>query len=131
MKVKNYYLLLAFFILILAAVGCDTSNRPATGLEDEIYVVADSAEYVQLSNALDSTFEKVIYTPQPENLFTLKRISVNQINNYNDRKNIIIAAPLNSSSHTSQYIRAVVDSAAIKKLLADSSFVIKKYNAKK
>lgn len=128
MKAKNYYLLFTFLILILTAVGCDSSNRPATGLEDEIYVVADSVEFAQLSNVLDSTFEKVIYTPQPENIFNLKRISVNQLDYYNDRKNIIIVAPLNSSSRTSQYIKAVVDSAAIKKLLADSSFVIKKYN---
>ena len=127
MKVKNYYLLFAFLILILAACGCD-SKREATGLEDEIYVVADSVEYEQLRNSLETTFEKIIYTPQPENLFTLKRISVNQIDRFKNRKNIIIVAPLNSSSHTSQYIKAVVDSVAIKKLLADDSFVIKKYN---
>jgi hypothetical protein len=127
MKIKNYYLFYAFLISILVAWGCD-SKKTATGLEDEIYVVADSSEYTQLSNSLDSAFEKVIYTPQPENLFTLKRISVNQIDNYNDRKNIIVIAPLNSSSHTSRYIRAAVDSAAMKKLLTDSSFIIKKYN---
>jgi Domain of unknown function (DUF4837) len=127
MKVKNYYLLLAFLILILAACGCN-SKRAASGLEDEIYVVADSVEFEQLRNSLETTFEKTIYTPQPENLFTLKRISVNQIDRFKDRKNIIIVAPLNSSSHTAQYIKAVVDSAAIKKLLANNNFVIKKYD---
>ena len=126
MKVKNYYLLYAFLILILAAWGCD-SKKAATGSEDEIYVVADSVEYEQLRNSLETTFEKVIYTPQPENLFTLKRISVNEIENFKNRKNIIIVAPLNSSSMTSQYIKAVVDSDAIKKLLENNGFVIKKY----
>jgi len=126
MKIKNYYLLCAFLILILAAWGCD-SKKAATGPEDEIYVVADSVEYEQLRGSLETTFEKVIYTPQPENLFTLKRISVNEIENFKNRKNIIIVAPLNSSSRTSQYIKAVVDSAAIKKLLENNGFVIKKY----
>jgi hypothetical protein len=128
MKAKNYYLLYGFLIFLLTSLGCDSSNRPARGLEDEIYVVADSTEYEQLRTSLETTFEKIIYTPQPEKLFTLKRISVNQIDRYKDRKNIIIAAPLNSSSSTSQYIKSVVDSAAIKKLLADNSFVIKKYS---
>ena len=64
-----------FFILFPARFH----QRPAQGLEDEIYVVADSGEFYDLSLALDSTFEKIIYTPQPEMLFTLIRINPNQI----------------------------------------------------
>jgi hypothetical protein len=47
-----------------------TSNKPAFGPEDEIYVVADSLEFEELQTALETTFEKIIYTPQPEKLFT-------------------------------------------------------------
>jgi hypothetical protein len=60
--------------IILIIVGCDPSDKPARGFEDEIFVLADSVEYLEFKEVLDSTFEKLIYTPQPEKIFTLKRI---------------------------------------------------------
>ncbi len=62
------------------------SKKFATGLEDEIYVVADSTEYQELYDALSQTFEIEINTPLPEKLFTLKRISPNQINQIQRKK---------------------------------------------
>lgn len=125
---KKYFLVSALSALLLTVLGCDPSIKPARGLEDEIYVFADSVEFAELSTSLEKTFEKLIYTPQPEKLFTLKRISVNEIERYKNRKNIIIVAPLNSSSYTSQFIKAVVDSSARAKLLENDNFLIKKYN---
>ncbi len=121
-------ILYIFFISILIFTSCDPSIKPARGLEDEIYVVADSLEFEDLRSALETTFEKLIYTPQPEKLFTLKRISVNEIEKYKNKKNLIITAPLNSSSTTSQFIRAIVDSAARMKLVENEGFQIKKYD---
>ena len=103
-------------------------QKPATGFEDEIYVVADSSEYTEFQQAMDSTFEKIIYTPQPEKVFTLKRINPSQIERYEHKKNIVIAAPLNSHSRTSNFISAVVDSAIKNKLENDSSFIVYKNN---
>jgi hypothetical protein len=124
---KNYFLYI-FLTISLILAGCDTSNKPARGLEDEIYVVADSTEFEELKTALETTFEKLIYTPQPENLFTLHRISVNQIEKHKNKKNLIIIAPLNSKSTTSQFINAVIDSAAMNKLLENDNFLIRKYD---
>lgn len=99
----------SFSLSIIFLIGCNSSNKPATGLEDEIYVVADSIEYSELEVVLDSAFEKIINTPQPERFFTLKRISVNQIDKYKTKKNLILVAPLNSSSSTSNYINSIID----------------------
>ena len=108
--------------------GCDVTNKPAKGLEDEIFVVADSLEYEELRTALESTFEKLIYTPQPEKLFTLKRISPNEIEKYQTRKNIIITAPLNSNSVTSQFIKAVIDTSIEAKILRNEMNEVIKEN---
>lgn len=121
-----------FFLIIIVTISalmisCD-SQKPAKGFEDEIYVVADSLEYEQLLPALQATFEKEIYTPQPEKLFTLKRMNVSQIEKNQRTKNIIIAAPLNSGSRTSQYIQAIVDSSVENKLAYDSNFIAYKYD---
>jgi hypothetical protein len=128
MVMKRKFLFYGFLALFLTVLGCDPTSKPARGLEDEIYVVADSVEFAELSISLETTFEKLIYTPQPEKLFTLKRISVNQVEKYKNRKNIIIVAPLNSSSTTSQFIKAVIDSAARERLLKGNGFLIKKYD---
>jgi len=123
---KKFLLILISFLLIFI-ISCDT-KKPAKGFEDEIMVVADSVEYDEMLGSLQSVFEKEIYTPQPEKLFTLKRISVTQLNNNNRYKNIIIAAPLNSGSITSNYIEAIVDSSVESKLASDTSFIVYKDN---
>ena len=123
---KILYTLIITLSFIL--ISCDSTNKPAKGFEDEIVVVADSVEYEELLPALQSTFEKEIYTPQPEKLFTLKRMSVFQLENNKRIKNIIIAAPLQSGSRTSQYIQAIVDSSVENKLTSDSSFIAYKYD---
>ncbi len=118
-----------FIILILIALSsCGYFQKPAIGTEDNIIVVADSAEYQALSPALDSTFEKIIYTPQPEKLFNLQQVPGSQLNRYEDRKNIIIIAPFNSNSNTAKFVRASVDTSVRKAILSDSAFEITRYN---
>ena len=125
---NKYFYLLFILILPLLISSCDYSNKPARGPEDEIYVVADSAEFLELQYALDSTFQKTIFTPQPENLFNLVRVSPNQLEKYKRRKNIIIIAPLNSTSVTSQFIKSVTDSVIINKFKSEEDFTLIKYD---
>jgi hypothetical protein len=119
-----------FFLtaILIAAFACDPSNKPAKGFEDEIFVVADSVEFLEIESALDSTFERIINTPQPEKIFTLKRITPSRIEKHKLKKNIIIAAPLNSGSYTSQFISAIVDSSIELKINEDPDFIILKEN---
>ena len=124
---KKILLLSAIIISGMLLSSC-TSMKPARGLEDEIYVVADSTEFEALKPVMDSTFEKIINTPQPEKLFTLRRITVNQLDKYKNKKNLIFVAPLNSGSHTSDFIRSVVDSSLRSKMLTDSNLVVSKYD---
>lgn len=125
---KKFLFIVFIFNLILIVSSCNTSKKPAKGFEDEIFIVADSAEYEQMLGSLQSAFEKEIYTPQPEKLFTLKRINVSQIEGKKRTKNLIIAAPLNSGSKTSEFIKSVVDSAIEAKLNSDPDFIVYKYD---
>ena len=108
--------------------GCDSTVKPATGFEDEIYVVADSLEFEELKIALQSAFEVEINTPMPEKLFIIKRISSNLIDKVKNKKNIVIVAPLNSDSYTSQYIKSIVDKEIQKKFETEADFILSKYN---
>ena len=107
--------------------GC-SNKKKAKGPEDEIYVVADSVEFMAIKEALQNTFGKIIHTPQPEELFSIKRKSVNSLSSLKLYKNIIIAAPINSGSYTSQYLNSVIDSSVTDMILKDSVFVINRYD---
>ena len=122
------FFLVSILISALFLFGCEISKKPARGFEDEIYVVADSVEYEEMQEALKSVFEKEIATPQPEKLFTLKRIDLSQLENHERSKNLIIAATLNSGSRTSDYIKSVVDSTIKAKLETDPDFIVYKYD---
>ncbi|MEW6196296.1 MAG: DUF4837 family protein [Bacteroidota bacterium] len=124
---KKFYL----FVLILSTmivISCDQSKKPASGQEDELIVFADSAEFYNLENSLITVFGKVIYTPQPENLFYLTRKDLSEFEKYKNRKNIIFIAPLGSQSKVSKFIEDII-SPDVKKLVnEDSISVINKYN---
>ncbi len=115
-------------ILSLIFSSCSSADKPAVGLEDEMYVIADSVEYAQLLPALETTFEKLIYTPQPEKLFTLHRINPDQLDRYKNRKNILIAAPLNSNTVAAKFLKSIIDTAVKNKIATDENFFPEKYS---
>ena len=125
-------LAITFVIIILAFLLFFLLNykteKTAKGFEDEILVVADSSEYEVISQSLKSVFEKEITTPQPEKLFNLKRIDSNELEKNKTAKNLIIAAPENSGSKTSQYINTIKDTAIQNELKSDSDAVAIKYD---
>jgi len=126
MKTRFNYVL--FFTLVsILFISCDTKKN-AIGNSDEIFVIADTTEYYQLEPVLAETFEKIIYTPQPENVFSIKRSSFENLQKFKRRKNIIIIAPMNSESQTSKYIRKNLDKNVKKLVEADSVFVFNKYD---
>jgi hypothetical protein len=110
-------------VLLLFFIYDFNTKKPAKGFEDEIIVVADSLEYEKLVESLKSVFEKEISTPQQEKLFTLKRVDLSQLEKSKRIKNLIITAPLNSGSSTSDYIETIVDSATEAKLKSDLNFI--------
>lgn len=115
---------MSFFILLTA---CDSKKR-AVGEEDLIYVVADSVEYYELEPTLIQIYGKVIYTPQPEHLFALKRVSPQSIDKIKNKKNVIITAPLESGSYTAQYINSILDSSVKSLVNNGEEFVFNKYD---
>ena len=125
---KKFFIVLSLFGFLYILNGCDSSKKPATGFEDEIYVVADSLEFEELKVALQAAFEVEINTPMPEKLFIIKRVSSNLINKIQNKKNIVIVAPLKSNSYTSQYIKSIVDTGIQKRFETENDFILSKYD---
>lgn len=119
------YLILPTFVFLIFLNACNI-KRNAIGHEDLIYVFADTTEYYELEPVLHQVFGKVIYTPQSESLFELKRTPISLIEKYQYNKNILIIAPFKSGTYTSNYIESIL-APDVKKLVEDGDqFVILK-----
>lgn len=126
---KNFFSLLIIIpLFVLIAVSCGDYKKPAAGQEDEIIVIADSSEYFELENSLLSVFGKIIYTPQPENLFNLTHKELAELEQYKKRKNIIFIAPLGTQSQVSQFIDNMLTDEVKEFVKNDSVNVINKYD---
>lgn len=123
---KTLLSLVIIVISIILLYSCGLPKRKAVGKEDEIIVIADSLEYERIETGLAVVFEKIIFTPQPENMFHLKQTSLNELNKYKNQKNIIIVAPLGTGSETSIYIESMLDSNLILQAIKNEFFFVVK-----
>ena len=117
-----------FLGILLTLTSCEQRKRKAKGLENQIYVVADSSEYYYFEPVLQQIYGKVVRTPQPENIFKLTRKSINQLEEVKPFKNVIIIAPLDSRSYTSRYVNSLIDSTVRAEIEKDSAFVFNKHD---
>ncbi len=106
--------------------SCESHLKPAIGKEDEIFVIADSTEWEKYYGLFSQIFEKEIITPQPEVLFYLNRVNLDEINKYKKRKNLMIVALLNSNNSVSNYVKSILDSSSLELIKSGKEFVIKK-----
>ena len=115
--------LIPFLVLLLLVVftGCQ-SKRNAIGKEDEIIVVADTTNYLQLEGTLLTVFSRIIYTPQEEILFNLKRVKYEDFPKYKKWKNILVVSPLNTNTPTTKYIKSILDSNVLKMVESGKEF---------
>lgn len=109
-------------------VSCKSQLPPAIGKEDEVIVFADSLEWEQYYDFLSAVFEKEIITPQPEKLFELRRVDLNQLKKYKTRKNILIVTTLDIENDVTQYVRSILDSTVLDLVKSGKEFVFKKKN---
>ena len=126
-KPSKIFLLISVISFAYVMWSCKSQNQ-AMGPEDRIYVVADSVTYSKLKEALEFTFEKTIYTPQPEKTFILSRKDFNDLENLKKYKNIILIDRLNSSSPESGFISTLLNKEMKDRAGKDSQFVFIKNN---
>ena len=127
--IKKTLLLLVPSFLILVIIfsfnGCDQKKK-AYGNEDDIYVIADTASFYNLEPALRTVFNKIVYTPQPENLFNLRRFNYDSFEKQKNKKNVLIICPLYTGSDLSKYIESILDDKVIDLVMKDSAFFFTK-----
>ncbi len=125
---RKYILLTLLVVGISLIISCKSQLPPAIGKEDEIIVFADSLKWNDFYDFLGVVFEKEIITPQPEKLFELKRVDLNQLKKYKNRKNILIVTTLDVENDVTKYVKSILDSTVMSLVKKGEEFVIKKRN---
>lgn len=125
MKISFLLLPIAFFILFTA---CEGDYRPQSiGSVDEIYVVMDSTDWnSDTAMAIRETFGRQIETvPTPENAYTLVFRDFNtndQLEQLQEYKNVIFAAPLDQEHPVSQFVGGILSDDIEQRVRNEESF---------
>jgi len=126
MKVSSLILLPVALLALFTA--CEGDYRPQSiGAVDEIYVVMDSTDWnSKTAMAIRETFGRQIETvPTPENAYTLtfRDFRTNdQLDQLQEYKNVIFAAPLGEEHNVSQFIGAILSDEIKQRVRDDESF---------
>ncbi len=123
---KIYILLIVGISILTITTGCQSNLKPAIGKEDEIIVFADSSRWNDYYDFLSVIFEKEIITPQPEQLFELKRANISELKKYQSRKNLLIVTSLDKNNEVTDYVKSILDTNALNLIKNGEEFVIKK-----
>ena len=90
--------------ILLLTVGCSLMQDQPIGERNRVAVVTDPAVWKSIAVPLERTFEKELFTPQPEKLYYLEPSDFEKLAEINRRPYIIIIAPLKSEEPTSTFL---------------------------
>lgn len=124
---KKFFFSLSILIASVL-ISCNNRETPVNGIDDDIYVAIDKNDYDYLKPSLIDAFERTIITPQKEKLFEVNKISIDQIDKYKQKKNIVIAAVLTGNNPTAKYIKANLSKDEYKLLSSGKGLFVKKEN---
>ncbi len=99
----------SFLVLTLSclAVSCSFQSRDRWN-EGVIAVMADSTDWVALESVLNTTYERVVRTPQIEKTYTLRYVKPAEIDNWTNYRYLILAATLESTGRVGKIVQRVV-----------------------
>jgi hypothetical protein len=116
-------------IVSILFMSCSQLKPKATGDETEIITYIDSLLYSQIEQPLKSTFQRLLYTPQPESLFTiLPEFQIYSIDRLKTRKNLMFVTTLDDKSEIAGYVLNLLDPKAKELVEIDSAYFFIKKN---
>ncbi|MCG8604111.1 DUF4837 family protein, partial [bacterium] len=88
------------FFLLATLVGVSTfgcfKKPTGFGTDTQLFVVADSTNWLEMEETIREVFERTIRTPQPENVFEVQWVPPRLWGQYATRRNLVITGLLQS-----------------------------------
>ena len=100
---KTYKGVLAFVLIGLLFSSCNT--RPtAMGVQDRLFVFADSALWQKIKDDVQTSFEHVIHTPRAERSFYVRWSKLSQLQGLKSRMNILFIGTTQTGNEVNDYL---------------------------
>lgn len=105
MALRRIFSLLFLVIAIsILSFNCDYKNE-SYGNFDEIIVFSDTTLYEYVKPQFEQVFDRFIYTPNAERSFLIEFQSLDRLDLFQMRRNLVFLALLNGEDRVSKYIR--------------------------
>ena len=101
------FITLSVTLIIILLSSCDIKVG-VMGYPQEIHIVADSSLWNECGPEITEVFEAPVYTPMAEPSFSLKRISLENLNAYKDRMNVFLMGVAGEDNSTSEYLDSIL-----------------------
>ncbi len=124
-KILFLYLFIYFTFFFLVFSNCSSKGN-AFGEDDLIHVFADSTDWLNYQEVLNTVFGKYIKTPIMENEFILKWVPFEQFDQYKRFKNIFIIGRLDSNDPVSENVKNILNPEVIEGVKQGKYFYIPK-----
>jgi len=110
LPIKNKTILLLIFAAALFLSSCSNYKKQALGPDEMIVVLADETIYDTHLPQLQTLYSRPVYTPMKEELYYLKRISLEEFENegYSRYKNIIMLSNIDSNTPETNFIKKMI-----------------------
>ncbi len=116
-------------VILVSGYGCATKQKPATGADDEIVVIADAENWRVVQSYLEEAFGKTVYTPQNEVLYTFKWVVPGDFKIYYRRKNVILVGRLEVSSSLTPILKSMLPDTLLQRIFKSPGAYYSRRNA--
>ncbi|MCK6621599.1 MAG: DUF4837 family protein [Calditrichaceae bacterium] len=110
--------------MLLLITSCSTSKTEAIGNPDEIFVFADSLDWLDYQAGLDTLFGKEYLTPAPEPSYLLAWRSFEEFTQYRLRKNVLFLARLDGQDRVSLEVKKALSQEVLEGIQTGEFFYI-------
>ncbi len=114
-------------ILLIVFSGC-LKKPKSFGGDTDLFVVADSTDWINLESTFIDVFERRIDTPQPEKVFQVVWVPPYRYQEFATRKNLVLTGALNSEGEISKKIAIMLAPEVKDKVIDGSAFYFPKEN---
>lgn len=104
---KIYSISLVIFSLAVTFSGCDYKAE-SLGSDQRIFVFVDSLIWQDIKEDVEETFHDYVFTPRAEKSFILNRTSLNKLNGFKGRKNLLFIGTTDTQNEVNDYLKQVV-----------------------
>jgi len=111
--------------LLLLFGGC-SHLPPGIGSDHEVMVLTNPEDWETVYPLLQRIFERKVYTPQEEKVFTVRKIAQAKFELYKKSRNLLLISPLNSGGPTAQEISSLLSPQARRMVMEGEAFVFAK-----